>query len=71
MKTENSLLIRASLLNQGIKLIDIANALNVSRGHISNVIRGRHSSFRVTRELIRAGVPKKLLKEKTYGKHED
>ena len=45
--------IRALLVERGIKQVDIANELNVSRSHVGSVIAGRWRSKRIAECIAR------------------
>jgi len=43
--------IRIAMLKKGIRQVDIARKLGVTRQHVNHVIRGKYSSKRVEKEL--------------------
>ena len=46
--------IRAALLMKGIRLVDIANKLKVSRSAVSSIISGKYKSARIQEEIAGA-----------------
>jgi DNA-binding XRE family transcriptional regulator len=54
--------IKAYLARKGIRQNDLAKRLKISRQVVCDVIAGRKTSARVEKALIKAGVPRELLK---------